>query len=261
MKTNKILAAALVVLMAASCSPKNAATSENEGAAPANVDAKSLLPTRAEIDSVSYLLGINFGSFVKGYNFGDKLNYSQIEKGIRDFINAKGNMRYTAFNKQFRINPDKMNDMFNSFLGKRRDYQLAVNSEKEQKFLAENAKKEGVQKTDSGLQYIIVEPGSEPKISLKDTLHVLYKGTLLDGTVFDETPAGAEPILMDLNRVIPGWREGLQLIGEGGKIKLFIPSNLAYGENGNQGIEPNSTLIFDVEVPKVGRFVAKEEKE
>ena len=88
----------------------------------------------------------------------------------------------------------------------------------------------------------------------KDTVKVNYKGTLLDGTVFDETKG--EPVQLMLNRVIPGWTEGIQLVGEGGKIKLFIP---AEGERGQQGIEPNSTLLFDVEVVEVHPFVEKEE--
>ena len=78
-----------------------------------------------------------------------------------------------------------------------------------------------------------------------------YKGTLLDGTVFDEVAPEMDPIDLPLNRVIPGWTEGLQLVGEGGLVKLYIPSRLGYGERGTQGIEPNSTLIFDVEVVEV----------
>ena len=88
----------------------------------------------------------------------------------------------------------------------------------------------------------------------QDTVWVNYKGTLLDGTVVDETQN------MDFvaNRVIPGWTEGLGLLGEGGKAVLYIPAELAYGERGNRGIEPNSTLILDVEVLKVGKFVPAE---
>ena len=150
-----------------------------------------------------------------------------------------------------------MNDLFNAFLEKRQKYTLAVNKEKGEKFLAENAKKEGVVVSDSGLQYIIEEAGSDVKAGPKDTVKVNYKGTLLDGTVFDETKG--EPVQLMLNRVIPGWTEGIQLVGEGGKIKLFIPAELAYGERGQQGIEPNSTLLFDVEVVEVHPFVEKEE--
>ena len=78
---------------------------------------------------------------------------------------------------------------------------------------------------------------------------------LLDGTVFDEVAADAEPIRLTLNRVIPGWTEGMQLIGEGGKAVLYIPAELGYGEQGNQAIAPNSALIFDVEMTKVGKYV------
>jgi FKBP-type peptidyl-prolyl cis-trans isomerase FkpA/FKBP-type peptidyl-prolyl cis-trans isomerase FklB len=84
---------------------------------------------------------------------------------------------------------------------------------------------------------------------------VHYKGTLLDGTVFDEVAADAEPIRLTLNRVVPGWTEGLQLIGEGGKIDLYIPAELGYGEQGNQAIGPNSVLTFNVELTKVGKYV------
>ena len=91
------------------------------------------------------------------------------------------------------------------------------------------------------------------KPAAQDTVWVKYCGKLLDGTVFDETAEDAEPVRMQLNRVIKGWTEGLQLVGEGGEIELYIPSNLAYGEQGNQAIEPNSTLIFNVKVDKVGK--------
>ena len=122
--------------------------------------------------------------------------------------------------------------------------------------MASNKTKPGVEVTESGLQYKIIEAGNpDLKPGPSDTVKVLYKGTLLDGTVFDETKEGAEPVTMLLNRVIPGWTEGLQLVGEGGKIQLVIPAELAYGEGGNQGIEPNSTLIFDVDLVEVHKFI------
>ena len=154
-----------------------------------------------------------------------------------------------------------MNEVFNSYLAKRRDYTMALNKEKETKFLAENQKKDSVQVSASGLQYIIRAAGNDVKPSAEDTVFVHYKGTLLDGTTFDESPANDEGIRMLLNRVIAGWTEGLQLIGEGGKIRLFVPSELGYGENGNRGIEPNSTLIFDVELVKVNKVAATAEEE
>ena len=207
--------------------------------------------TKGQVDSVSYLLGINFGSFIKGYNFGDDINYSEVMKGLKDFANAEGNMRDPEFGNQFKISPDELNDVFNSFLEKRRQIVLAENKAKEDAFLEANRKKADVRETASGLQYRIIAPGNNVKPGPQDKVLVHYKGTLLDGTVFDQTQEGGDPIELPLNGVIPGWREGLQLVGEGGDIELFIPAALAYGESGNQAIEPNSTLIFRVQVAEV----------
>jgi len=259
MKTNKLFMSLILGLTVVACAPKAGETTEAEGAeegAVKEMTVKDYTPTKAEIDSVSYLVGVNFGSFIKGYNFGD-LNYNEIVKGIKDFVKAEGNPQSEEFEKQFKIAPSKINDLFNGFLEKRRNLTLLQNKDKEEKYLAENAKKEGVTQTESGLQYKIVEPGNDVKPGPKDTVWVKYKGTLLNGNVFDETPEDADPVRLTLNRVIPAWTEGLQLIGEGGKIQLTVPSKLGYGERGTQGIEPNSTLLFDVELTKVGKFVEK----
>jgi len=119
-------------------------------------------------------------------------------------------------------------------------------------FLAENAKKPDVKQTASGLQYQILEPGKGKAPKATDTVLVNYRGTLLDGKEFDSSYKRNEPIEFPLNRVIPGWTEGVQLIKEGGKIRLFIPPDLAYGARGaGADIGPNETLIFEVELLKV----------
>ncbi len=115
-------------------------------------------------------------------------------------------------------------------------------------FLAENAKKEGVQTTESGLQYEVIEPGSGAKPGADDTVKVHYTGELLSGEVFDSSRERGEPVTFALNQVIPGWTEGLQLMSEGARYKLYIPADLAYGPGGNRAIGPNETLIFDVEL-------------
>ena len=245
MKARKLIVAVLALCVAAT------ACSQNNAKLPDGTSAKDLLPSKAQVDTVSYLLGINFGSFLQSYNFGDDLNFTEMKKGILDFLAAEGDQRDSNFVKQFKINPEMMNDVFNDFLEKRNEYSKALNLAKENKFLEENLKKDGVEATASGLQYKIIEPGSDVKPGPQDTVLVRYKGTLLDGTVFDEVPAEAEPIRLTLNRVIPGWQEGLQLVGEGGKAQLFIPSELGYGERGAQSIEPNSTLVFDIELVQV----------
>ena len=247
MKAFKIFAAALVAAFAISCGSSN------------NVKVDVELPSQAEVDSVSYLIGINFGSFIKGNNFAEDLsdlNMAEIKKGMADFIAAEGNPYDAEFGKQFKIDLEKMGEILNSYLSKKQAYKAALNLAKEKEFLAANAKKTNVDTTASGLQYTIIAPGAEKKIAPEDTVWVNYKGTLLDGTVFDEN----DSTKFIANRVIRGWTEGLGLLGEGGKATLYIPAELAYGERGNRNIEPNSTLIFDVEVLKVGKFVPAEKK-
>ena len=249
MKISKIFAIASAAVLIVACGTP---------AAEGSKEVRELLPGKSLTDSTSYLIGINFGSWIKGNNFGE-LNYAQIVKGMKDFMNAKGDQRDTNFVKQFKINPMEMQEILDSYLSKRRDYTAALNKEKAEAFFAENATKDSIQVTESGLQYKIIEAGSELKpVNDKDTVWVNYKGTLLNGDTFDES--NGEPVRFTLNRVVKGWGEGLKLIGEGGKIKLFIPADLGYGEYGTRGIEPNSALIFDVELTKVGTFVEKVEE-
>ena len=129
------------------------------------------------------------------------------------------------------------------------------NLEKANEFLAENAQKEGVQTTQSGLQYLVLSEGSDDgkSPSATDTVEVHYQGTLLDGSEFDSSYKRGETIEFPLNRVIPGWTEGVQLMSEGDKYRFFIPPALGYGERGTPGgpIGPNEALIFEVELVAV----------
>ncbi|EMP54100.1 peptidylprolyl isomerase, FKBP-type [Marinobacter santoriniensis NKSG1] len=122
------------------------------------------------------------------------------------------------------------------------------NKEAGEAFLAENAKKEGVKTTESGLQYKVIKEGTGAKPAADDTVKVHYTGELLSGKVFDSSRERGEPVTFTLNQVIPGWTEGLQLMSEGARYKLYIPSELAYGPGGNRAIGPNETLVFDVEL-------------
>ena len=240
-------AAAIVAALAVSCNSSNDPKVEVEQ------------PTAAEVDSVSYLIGVNFGSFLKGNNFAEdlsELNMAELKKGMVDFLKAEGTPYDPDFGTQFKVNPDEMQRILNGFITKKQTYNAAVNLAKEKAFLAKNARKENVDTTATGLQYTIVAEGAAEKVAPQDTVWVNYKGTLLDGTVFDEN----DSTMFVANRVIKGWTEGLGLLGEGGKATLYIPSDLAYGERGNRNIEPNSVLVFDVEVLKVGKFMPKEDK-
>ena len=251
MKIKTIIAAVAASLAIVACGSSKPVEGSKE--------VKALLPSAGQVDSASYLIGINFGSWIKGNNFGE-LNYSQIVKGIKDFVNSKGTPRDSNFFDQFKVNPEQMNEVLDSYMTKRRDYTSALNKEKADKFFAENKTKEGVDTTASGLQYKIIEAGNDVHPGEKDTVWVNYKGSLLNGEVFDQSQEG-NPVKFTLGGVIKGWSEGIQLIGEGGHIELYIPSELGYGEYGSRGIEPNATLIFDVVLEKVGKFVPKEETE
>ncbi|NEZ05085.1 FKBP-type peptidyl-prolyl cis-trans isomerase [Wenzhouxiangella sp. XN201] len=134
-----------------------------------------------------------------------------------------------------------------------RAQEASVNLEEGEAFLAENAEREGISVTESGLQYRVIEEGEGASPTAEDRVTVHYKGTLIDGTVFDSSYDRGEPATFALNQVIPGWTEGVQLMKEGAKYEFFVPSELAYGEQGRPGpIGPNSTLIFEVELLEVG---------
>ena len=243
MKAIRIFAAAVAATLAISC-----------GTQKSNVNVEAELPSAAAVDSVSYLLGVNFGSLIKGNNSAEglsEINMTELKKGMNDFLKAEGNPYDPTFGEQFDIDPNTMSQVINEFIMKRMNYKAELNIAEGKAFLEKNGKREDVKTTASGLQYTLINEGAAEKVAPQDTVWVNYKGTLLDGTVFDEN----ENIEFVANRVIKGWTEGLGLVGEGGKMTLYIPSDLAYGERGNQAIAPNSVLIFDVEVLKVGKFV------
>ena len=243
MKLAKIFAVASAAVLVMACG-----TSKVEG----SKEVQSLLPSKGQIDTTSYLLGVNFGLVMTQNNFGD-LNLSQVEKGMKDALNAKeGEPMDSAFVKQFKIDPSDMNRIINSYLQKRTAYEGALNKEKGDKFRKDFYVKNSADSTASGIVYLIQDSGSEKRaISDKDTVKVNYRGTLIDGKEFDKN----DGIEFPLNRVIKGWTEGMKLVGEGGKITLVIPAHLAYGERGPREIGTNSTLIFDVDLLEVHPFV------
>ena len=241
MKISKLFAIASAAVLIVACGAPVEGSKET----------KALLPNKSQVDSASYLIGINFGSWLKGNNFGE-INYNEMIKGIKDWMRAEGNTQDSSFFKQFKVDPNEMQTVLDNYITKRRGYTGALNKEKGEKYIQKFLKEEGAVQTESGLCYKIIEPGNDKKaVSNQDTVWVDYRGALLDDTVFDEN----ENINFTLDRVIPGWSEGMKLIGEGGKVKLVIPGDLAYGEYGNRSIEPNSTLVFDVTLNKVGTYV------
>lgn len=205
----------------------------------------------AEVDSVSYFIGYSYGMSMKMANFGE-LNYAKLKKGIED-----------AFSEKVEINQQQFYNVVNGFMEKRTMAISKDNLAKAEKFFAENGKKEGVVTTETGLQYQIVKAGNDVKAKAEDTVEVNYEGTTLDGVVFDSSYERGQAAKFPLNRVIPGWTEGMQLVGEGGEIILWIPANLAYGEQSPQGskIGPNEALKFRVEVIAVTPAATEEKAE
>ena len=193
------------------------------------------------MDKLSYSWGLAMGQQLRGMGVKD-LN-------IEDFTNA---VRCVFENKEPEVKPDEAQQVINAYLQELEAKATKVAKEAGAKFLEENAKNEGVKVTASGLQYTVEKEGTGESPKATDEVTVHYSGRLLDGTVFDSSVSRGEPATFPLNRVIPGWTEGVQLMKEGGKYMFFIPSELAYGAQGIPGaIPPHSTLIFEVELIKV----------
>ena len=191
-----------------------------------------------QIDSVSYSLGISVANNLKSSGF-ESIETHAVASAFSDVF--EGN--------EVKINEEDANVLI-------QDYFVELSQKKSQEaistgqaFLDENGKKEGVTTTASGLQYEVLTNGTGANPVETDQVTVHYHGTLVDGTVFDSSVERGQPATFPVNGVIPGWVEALQLMNVGSKYKLYIPSDLAYGERGAGGsIGPNETLIFEVEL-------------
>ena len=190
------------------------------------------------MDKVSYALGLSIG-----HNFQisgiKKLQVEDFVKGLEDVLGEK----------QPAISYEEAKQVINDYFMKLQQERLEINKQAGAEFLEINRHKAGVVELPSGLQYEILKQGTGAKPSASDKVKCHYHGTLINGTVFDSSVQRGEPATFGVSQVIPGWVEALQLMPVGSKWRLFIPSNLAYGEHGaGDVIEPNSTLIFDVEL-------------
>ena len=199
------------------------------------------------MDKVSYALGLGIGSQLKQMG-AEKLNIDDFAQAIKDSIAGKEQIKATEAQQivqEFFAEQEKIQRAKAAENGK-------VAKEAGEKYLAENATKEGVQVTASGLQYKVLKEGTGKSPKATDKVKCHYEGMLTDGTLFDSSVQRGEPAVFPLNAVIAGWTEGLQLMKEGGKTRFFIPYNLGYGEAGATGaIPPYAALIFDVELIEV----------
>lgn len=201
-----------------------------------------------DLDRISYALGLSMGNNFR--NSGIKtIDVSDFADGVAAvFEGAKPKMSYDEAKEEIRIFFQAMEEEQRAAAQKMGE----VNAAAGKAFLEENGKRVEVNVTPSGLQYEVLEEGTGKQPSAGDNVTVHYTGKLIDGTVFDSSVDRGAPATFGVTQVIPGWVEALQMMKEGAKWRLFIPSNLAYGPNGAGNIiGPNSTLIFDVELIKV----------
>ncbi len=204
-------------------------------------------------DKLGYSMGLDVGTYFKGMK--DEINYDSLLLGITD--SYKGNTPL--------LTPEEVATVQKEFAAKMQEKQAAQIKEMQEKnkksgddYLAKNKEKKGVVVTASGLQYEVVKKGNGEKVKDGDQVKVHYTGTFVDGKVFDDSRKRGEPAVFGVDQVIPGWSEAMKLMDVGAQYKLAIPANLAYGEQGAPPvIEPNSVLLFDVELLSIEKADAK----
>ena len=190
--------------------------------------------------------------YIIGMDVGNSLKQQGTEFDMDALLEA---IRATYDGTELALTPEEAATIRESFIAKRRasaeserQATAAANAAAGDKFLLENRTKEGVVVTESGLQYMVVTKGEGPRPAVNDRVTVHYRGTLLDGTEFDSSYSRNQPMTFQLDQVIAGWTEGVQLMPVGSKYMFWIPSNLAYGPAGGGPIGPNATLTFEVEL-------------
>jgi len=194
-----------------------------------------------QTDSLSYSIGIMVASFYKQQGITD-INDALVNKAIKDKMTGDSTL----------LTEQQCNQVLMGFIEKAKADKAAAAKKQGEAFLTANKTKPGVVTTASGLQYVVLKQGSGPKPALTDKVKCDHEGKLIDGTVFDSSVKQGKPIEFAVNGVIAGWTEALQLMNTGSKYRLFIPSNLAYGDQQmGADIKPGSTLIFDVDLIEI----------
>ena len=193
------------------------------------------------MDKFSYAIGLGIGQNLLSMG-AQGINVNDFAQAISDVLNRK----------ETAISHNEAREIVNKYFEELEAKMNAENIEKGKAFLAENAKKEGIITLPSGLQYQVLQEGNGKKPSATDRVKCHYEGTLIDGTLFDSSIKRGQPAVFGVNQVIKGWVEALQLMSEGAKWRLFIPSELGYGaQQAGEMIPPHSTLIFEVELIEV----------
>lgn len=211
-------------------------------------NSNSISASSSAIDSVSYAFGINIGESLSRTRI-EGLNPDIVARGIADILSKDG--------VNAKMSYEESESVIRAYFQSLQEQMLTKNLEEGRAFLEKNKEEEGVITTESGLQYKILTEGTGIKPTEADEVEVHYRGTTLDGEEFDSSYERGEPVKFRLNTVIKGWTEGLQHVKEGSKVILWIPADLGYGQGGQGSIEPNSTLIFEVELIKVHKEAKK----
>ena len=247
-----MLLAALCCLGAVAQDGSNAKPADPAAAAPANQE-KSAVTLKNDVDNMSYAIGVQIGKSIK--SGGIEINPDVVIGALGDVFKDRA---LAMTDQQMMEAQMKLRDQVTAKRAEQKkvdDEKRKVDGDKNIKiaedFLAANGKKEGVKTTASGLQYSVMTEGTGASPKADDEVTVHYKGTLLDGTVFDSSYDRKEPATFTVKQLIPGWVEALQLMKEGGKYKLFIHPKLAYGDRGAGEIPANSALIFEMELLKI----------
>jgi FKBP-type peptidyl-prolyl cis-trans isomerase FklB len=202
---------------------------------------KAAFPTEKE--NVSYALGVQIGNMLK--QTGEEIDLKVFTQALEDVM--KGKPLAMQQDELMQVLGDFQNKMRAKATKEMEDL-ASKNKAEGEAFLKENAKKEGVKTTASGLQYKVIKEGTGKTPKATDTVKVNYVGKFIDGNEFDSSYKRGEPAEFAADQVIKGWTEALTMMKEGSKYELFIPSNLAYGEGGRGPIPPNATLVFEVEL-------------
>ena len=199
---------------------------------------------KTDKEKISYSIGMDIGGNLKRGSV--EVDPDLLAKGLKD---SYGGGKTVLTEDQAR---QTLADFQKAMMAKQAETMKKLSEKNKadgEKFLAENAKKEGVKVLPSGLQYKVIAPGTGKSPTTADTVTTHYRGTLIDGTEFDSSYKRGQPATFPVSGVIPGWTEALQLMKEGAKWQLFVPPGLAYGERGaGQVIGPNATLVFEVEL-------------
>lgn len=197
-----------------------------------------IISATKNMDKVSYALGLSIGNNFRNSGIA-RLEVEDFMRGLNDVLTEA----------EPAITYDEAKQVINDYFVELQKEKLEINKKAGEEFLNINRHKAGVVELPSGLQYQVLKKGAGAKPTAADRVKCHYHGTLINGTVFDSSVQRGEPAVFGVSQVIPGWVEALQLMEVGSKWRLFIPSELAYGERGaGEAIEPNSTLVFDVEL-------------